>query len=189
LLTTSAEAIATPLGDVPVDSGAVGQAGRLPHVAIDDSAHRADHALAVQLPWLQVVLDRFAVVPFLVGRCTTDNVAAVLDLLWGGEETLIVVSSDLSHFLDYDEARCRDRQTAAAIVDMNHEAIGREAACGHRAIAGLLVAARRRRLRAVELDLRNSGDAAGDRSRVVGYGAFAFTDNGTGTFCSGDSAK
>jgi AmmeMemoRadiSam system protein B len=174
LLTTSAEAFATPLGNVPVDTAAVEQAGRQPHVAIDDAAHRADHALAVQLPWLQVVLDRFEVVPFLVGRCAADDVAAMLDLLWGGDETLIVVSSDLSHFLDYDGARSRDRQTAAAIVALNHEAIAHVGACGHRAIAGLLLAARRHRLRAAELDVRNSGDTAGDRKRVVGYGAFVF---------------
>jgi AmmeMemoRadiSam system protein B len=174
LLTTSADAIATPLGNVPVDSDAVGRAARLPQVAVDNNAHRADHALAVQLPFLQSTLNEFAVVPFLVGRCAAEDVAAVLDILWGGDDTLILVSSDLSHFLSYDEARRRDQRTAAAIVLLDHAAIGREDACGHRAIAGLLVAAHRHRLHAVELDLRNSGDTAGDRSRVVGYGAFAF---------------
>jgi AmmeMemoRadiSam system protein B len=174
LLTTSAEAIATPLGNVTVDSEAVKQATRLPQVTISDDAHRADHALAVQLPFLQVVLDQFEIAPFLVGTCAADDVAAVLELLWGGGETLILVSSDLSHFLSYDDARRRDRRTAAAIVALNDAAIGREDACGGRAIAGLLVAARRLRLRATELDVRSSGDTAGDRSRVVGYGAFAF---------------
>ncbi len=172
LLTTSAEAIATPLGTVPVDQDAVGTAARLQQVTVDNDAHRADHSLAVQLPFLQTVLKEFQVVPFLAGRATAEDVAAVLELLWGGEETLVVVSSDLSHFLDYKEACRRDRDTAAAVVAFDRAAIGREEACGHRAIAGLLVAGRRHRLRATTLDVRNSGDTGGDRDRVVGYGAF-----------------
>ena len=180
LLTTSAEAIATPLGEVPVDRQAVRRAARLPQVTIDDAAHRADHSLAVQLPFLQIVLGDFAVVPFLVGRSAAEDVSAVLELLWSGEETLLVVSSDLSHFLDYNEARRRDQETAAAVVAFDRAAIGRAEACGHRAISGLLLAGRRHRLRAAVLDVRNSGDTAGDRDQVVGYGAIAFAAAGEG---------
>jgi hypothetical protein len=198
LLATTAEAVATPLGRVPVDTESVEQAARLPQVSVDNDAHEADHALAVQLPFLQHVLGRdapvvrgspdpardvarsgdrpqhveFRVVPFLVAKCEAREVAEVLELLWGGDETLIVVSSDLSHYLSCDDARRRDAQTAAAIERSDGEAIGRDDACGHRAIAGLLLAAERHHLRARRIDLRNSGDTAGDRRLVVGYGAF-----------------
>jgi AmmeMemoRadiSam system protein B len=174
LLTTSADSFVTPLGIVAVDKAAVGQAARLPQVSVDDEAHRADHALAVQLPMLQSTLDEFQIVPLLVGMCDAMEVAELLELLWGGQETLVVVSSDLSHHLSYEDACWRDRQTAHAIVRFDADAIGREAACGHRAIAGLLHAARRHNLRARQIDLRNSGDTVGGRDRVVGYGAFVF---------------
>lgn len=174
ILTTSADAFATPLGRVPVDKPAVEQAVRLPQVKIHDEAHRVDHALAVQLPWLQLTLEEFAVVPFLVALCEAAQVAEVLELLWDGDETLIVVSSDLSHFLSYEEASRHDRQTATAIERCDATTLGGEDACGFRAISGLLTAARQHRLEAHTADLRNSGDTAGDRCRVVGYGAFLF---------------
>ena len=174
LLTTTAQAIWTPLGEVPVDSWGVEQALRLPQVSVHDEAHRLDHAIAVQLPMLQRSLREFRVVPFLLAGGEPAEVAEVLELLWGGDETLVVVSTDLSHYLNYDEARRRDRRTAAAIVSLDFEAIGRDEACGHRAIAGLLVAARKHGLQGCQVDIRNSGDTCGGRDCVVGYGAFVF---------------
>jgi hypothetical protein len=174
LLTTTADAFVTPLDQVPIDRAAVEQAARLPQVSMDDDAHRADHALAVQLPMLQSTLRDFRVVPFLVGRCDSAEVDEVLELLWGGEETLVVVSSDLSHHLNYDEARQRDRQTADSIVRLDADASGRGDACGYRAITGLLRAARKHHLRSRVTDLRNSGDTSSRRDYVVGYGAFIF---------------
>jgi hypothetical protein len=162
------------LGIVAVDKASVGRAARLQQVSFDDEAHCADHSLVVQLPMLQWMLHEFQVVPLLVGMCDAMEVAEVLELLWGGHETLVVVSSDLSHDLSYEEACRRDQQTADAIVRFDADAIGHEAACGYRAIAGLLVVARRQKLRARQIDVRNSGDTAGSRDRVVGYGAFVF---------------
>ena len=173
LLTTFADAVATPLGEVPVDQAAVRLAAQLPQVVRHDEAHHLDHALAVQLPFLQQTLAEFCIVPFLVTDCSAKEVAQVLDLLWDGDETLVVVSTDLSHDLTYDEACRRDRRTAEAIIRLDAEAIGHEDACGHRAIAGLLMAAQRHGLRGIQIDLRNSGNTRGGRDHVVGYGAFA----------------
>lgn len=174
LLTTTADAFVTPLGSLPVDQDAVRQATRLPHVAVDNFAHAADHALAVQYPMLQLTLDECQIVPLLVSACEAAQVAEVLELLWGGDETLIIVSSDLSHYLSYDEACRRDHQSAEAIVRLDLDALGSHDACGYRAIGGLLLSARRHNLRARQVDLRNSGDICGERRSVVGYGAFVF---------------
>jgi AmmeMemoRadiSam system protein B len=176
LLTTSAEAIDTPLGPVRVDRLAVERAAQLPQISVHDEAHRLDHALAVQLPLLRQTLSEFSIVPFLVTDCDAEEVADVLELLWDGDATLILVSSDLSHNLGYDEACRRDRHTARAILQFDADAIGRDDACGYRAIAGLLLAARQHNLRAHQIDLRNSGDTIGRRDHVVGYGAFAFEE-------------
>jgi AmmeMemoRadiSam system protein B len=133
-----------------------------------------EHCLEVQLPFLQSVLSGFSIVPFLVGDATTDEVAEVIERLWGGEETLIVVSSDLSHYLDYDSACAIDAETSRAIESLRPEAISHHQACGRTPLNGLLREAKRHGLRARTLDLRNSGDTAGPRSQVVGYGAYAF---------------
>jgi AmmeMemoRadiSam system protein B len=173
LATTGADYFQTPLGDVPIDVQGVKEACQLPQVAIYDQAHTAEHSLEVHLPFLQTILDRFTLVPFAVGMASADEVAEVLDLLWGGDETLIVVSSDLSHYHPYQEARQLDRTTADDILHLRLLS-DHERACGATPINGLLEVAQRRKLRPTLLDLRNSGDTAGDRSRVVGYGAFAF---------------
>jgi AmmeMemoRadiSam system protein B len=174
LATSSARAWRTPLGDVPVDSAARAAACELPGVSVDDSAHAFEHSLEVHVPFLQRVLgDGFTLVPFAVGRAEPDLVAALLDLLWGGPETVIVASSDLSHYLDHATATARDRDTASRIVAGNGPEIAPEDACGAVPIRGLLVAGARRGLSPRLLDLRNSGDTAGPRDRVVGYGAFA----------------
>lgn len=169
----TARAFATPLGVVEVDRKAALLALTLPQVQESDAAHALEHSLEVQLPFLQAVLDEFRIVPFAVGDATADEVADVIDRLWGGPETLIVISSDLSHYHRYAEARAIDRGTADAILALGPE-IDHEQACGATPVNGLLLCARRRGLAAELLDLRNSGDTAGDKSRVVGYASFAF---------------
>jgi AmmeMemoRadiSam system protein B len=178
LAATGAAAFATPLGAVPVDTVAIRElCSRLPQVSVRDEAHADEHALEVQLPFLQVVLSEFKIVPLLVGEASDDEIAAVIEALWGGEETRIVISSDLSHYHDYETAQQTDSETARAIESLNWKALGGEQACGCRPICGLLRAAKERGMRCRTLDLRNSGDTSGDRGRVVGYGAFVFTQN------------
>ena len=175
----SAEAFASPLGNVALDTAAIAKLRTLPFVEVSDAAHAREHSLEVHLPFLQSVLGRFSLVPVVVGDASPDEMALAFDTVWGGAETLIVVSSDLSHYLPYDSARGRDRDTARAIVELQATLVPDEA-CGAAPINGLLRAARRRGMAAELVDLRNSGDTAGDRSRVVGYGAFAFTEPGDG---------
>lgn len=168
-----AEAFVTPMGRVAIDGDAVAAVSRLPQVTRSAAAHAYEHSLEVQLPFLQSVLGTFTLVPFAVGYAGPGEVAEVLDMLWGGAETLIVVSSDLSHYHPYDEAQAIDRGTANAILALRTD-ITHEQACGATPVAGINLAAGRRGLRAQLVDLRNSGDTAGDRGRVVGYGAFAY---------------
>lgn len=168
----SADAFDTPLGRVPVDAELRRVALAHDAVALDDGPHRDEHSLEVELPFLQTVLDRFTLLPLAVGDATTDEVADVLDAVWGGPETLVVISTDLSHYHPYDDAVRLDTRTAAAVVAADPDAIGDRDACGARPLRGVLAVARRRGLRVEQLDLRNSGDTAGDRRRVVGYGAF-----------------
>ncbi len=172
LAVPTVDAFLTPLGAVPVDLDARAVALGLPGVVADAAAHAPEHSLEVQLPFLQRSLREFRALPIVVGRADEDTVATVLDALWGGPETLIVVSTDLSHYLDYASARVRDRRTADAIVACAASTIAPNAACGGFALRGLLVAARRRNAVVRLLDLRSSGDTAGPRDRVVGYGAF-----------------
>ena len=173
----AARAFATPLGTVAVDQDAVIQALALPQVSQSDAPHALEHALEVQVPFLQTVLDDFAIVPFAVGNASPDEVAAVIERLWGGPETLIVISSDLSHYHRYAEAQDIDRESAARIMDLA-PVLDHEQACGATPVNGLLLAAQRHGLRPELLDLRNSGDTAGDKARVVGYASFAFTEAG-----------
>jgi hypothetical protein len=165
----------TPLGPVPVDLDAYALVDDLPQVRLFEAPFDGEHCLEVQLPFLQLTLARFRIVPFIVGEADTEEVATVIARLWGGDETLIVVSSDLSHYLDYDSARAIDVQTSRAIEALRPEAIGLHQACGRNPLKGLLREAERHGLRGRTLDLRSSGDTAGPRSRVVGYGAYAFS--------------
>jgi AmmeMemoRadiSam system protein B len=169
----SAPAFRTPLGDVPLDGDAIETIRDLPQVQEADEAHRPEHALEVELPFLQTVLGEFALVPLLVGDATPQQVATVLDHLWGGPETLLVISSDLSHYEPYERARTHDGATAAAIERLDFADLGPRDACGWLAVTGLLIEADRRGMQAERLDLRNSGDTAGPRDQVVGYGAWA----------------
>lgn len=163
----------TPLGRVPLDKKAAARIERLRQVKTLPEAHAGEHSLEVQLPFLQTVLEEFALVPLVVGDAAVDQVAEVLDRLWGGQETLVVISTDLSHYHDYDTASRRDVATRKAIEALAGEKIGFDDACGAAPLAGLLSAARARGLKPRTLDLRNSGDTAGPRDAVVGYGAWA----------------
>ena len=170
------DAFETPLGPVPLDRDALQTIAGLPAVTFSDGPHAPEHALEVELPFLQRLLPSFAAVPLLVGEAQPQEVAAVLDRLWGGPDTVLVISSDLSHFDDYDSARRRDAATAEMIERGDWARIGPAHACGCLAIAGLLVETTRRGLMAKRLSLCNSGDTAGSRDRVVGYGAWAFEE-------------
>jgi AmmeMemoRadiSam system protein B len=172
LAASSAEGFATPLGTVPLDRPALERIGRLPQVQVRDTAHAQEHSLEVQIPFLQCVLSEFTLVPLVAGDATPEDVAEVLEALWGGVETLVVVSSDLSHYHPYAQARELDAATSRAIEELRADEIGFEAACGRVPVCGLLVAAERRGLRVETLDVRNSGDTAGPRDEVVGYGAY-----------------
>src|SRR5215831_7164577 len=168
------DAFETPLGRVPVDANALDAIAGLPSVIQDDTAHAPEHALEVELPFLQTVLASFRVVPLLVGDATPKITAEVLRQLWDRPGTLIVVSSDLSHYHDYETARRLDATTASAIERGDWASLGPHQACGSRAIAGLLLETERRGLKIRRLSLCNSGDTAGSRDQVVGYGAWMF---------------
>jgi AmmeMemoRadiSam system protein B len=159
-----------------VDREAVDAALDLDQVVAHDAAHAPEHSLEVHLPFLQVVLEDFQVVPLVVGEAATSDVAGVIERLWGGPETVIVVSTDLSHYQDYETAQAMDRETAEAIERLDGDALHGHRACGFVGLQGLLEVARRRGLEIERLDLRNSADTAGPADRVVGYGAWAFTE-------------
>ena len=178
LASSGAAAYRTPLGRVEVDAGAEEALSGLPFVTVLAAAHEREHCLEVELPFLQEILGVFRVVPLVVGDATAAEVGGALERVWGGEETLIVVSSDLSHYRDYETAGRIDAATASAIEELRLEDIGPEHACGALAIRGLLWVARRKGLRVTRLDLRNSGDTAGPRHEVVGYGAWALAEEG-----------
>jgi len=165
-------AFETPLGTVPIDDEARRRVLGIPHVVSTDTPHAREHSLEVQLPFLQLVLGEFRVLPIAAGDAPAQEVAAALEAVWGDENTLIVASSDLSHYLEYAAARRLDAATARAILDYSTR-LGGEQACGCVGINGLMHAARQHKLKVQLLDLRNSGDTAGERTSVVGYGAFA----------------
>ncbi len=166
----------TPLGSVTLDQMAMAQIAVLPQVTLSRRAHAQEHSLEVQLPFLQSVLDDFTLVPLAVGDATPAEVAQVLDQLWGGPETLIVVSSDLSHYLPYRAAQVSDEAAVQTILDLGSP-LTHQQACGGICINGLVLAARQHHLQPALLGLCNSGDTAGDKTRVVGYAALAFTEN------------
>jgi AmmeMemoRadiSam system protein B len=168
----SVDAFTTPLGNVPIDADGVRTALALAGTRISDAAHAGEHSLEVHLPFLQMVLADFRLIPIVVGECPANEVKSVLEALWGGKETIIVVSSDLSHYHAYDEAREIDAKTTARIEARESTLLGEEA-CGAYALNGLLLAAKARGMQVRTLDLRNSGDTAGDKHRVVGYGAYS----------------
>jgi AmmeMemoRadiSam system protein B len=173
---SSAEGFGTPLGVVRVDEETISRLASSGLISIRDGAHCNEHSLEVQLPFLQTVLKDFVLVPLLAGEALPEQIARVLEAVWGGPETRFVISSDLSHYLSSRAARQLDRITAEAIEKLNPEAIGEDQACGRIPILGLLHAGRRYGLAGRTIDLRNSADTAGPSDRVVGYGAFAFSE-------------
>ena len=170
---TGAAGYATPLGRVAIDQEAVARLTDTGNARVLDEAHALEHSLEVHLPFLQYVLDDFTVIPVVVGHASDDQVARMLEQVWGGPETLVVVSSDLSHYHDYATAQYLDASTSAAIEALQPQRIRHEHACGHQPICGLLQLALQWRLQPETIDLRNSGDTAGPRNRVVGYGSYA----------------
>jgi len=176
-----ADEFATPLGTIAVDQRRIDQlAGRYPFVQRLPDAHVQEHSLEVHLPFLQAQLDDFELIPLVVGDATPEQVAQVLNDLWGDDSTLIVISTDLSHYHDYATAKKLDGETASLIEHLQPEALSGERACGFLPVSGLLLAARQRGIRPERLDLRNSGDTAGPRDQVVGYGAWALHDRSAG---------
>jgi len=169
---------ATPLGNIPVDTAILSELeNNYPYVQFLDAAHEQEHSLEVHLPFLQKILDDFTLIPILVGDAEPEQVAALLNELWGGDETLIVISSDLSHFLDYETACKTDSETTQLIEHFEYNKIGSSQACGCMPLRGLLKLAQNKNMSIQTLDLCNSGDTAGSKDRVVGYGAYALFEN------------
>jgi MEMO1 family protein len=168
----SVDAFATPLGDVRVDTAARAVVRGLPGVVVSDAPHAREHSLEVHLPFIVDALGDVAVLPVAVGRAADDVVADVIDAVWDGPSVVPIVSTDLSHYLNYDEAAVRDHATAVHVEAGRAGEIGPDDACGYRPLRGLMLASQRRGLSVSAADLRSSGDTAGDRDRVVGYGAF-----------------
>lgn len=168
----SVDEFATPMGTVTIDQDAIEMVRGLPQVSVSNDAHALEHSLEVHLPFLQQALDSFQLIPLVVGDASAEDVAEVLEKLWGSDETLIVISSDLSHYHDYQTARVMDSATSDAIERLAFEDIRRDQACGRTPVSGLLLVARRKSMHSQTIDLRNSGDTAGPRDQVVGYGAY-----------------
>ncbi|TQV76708.1 AmmeMemoRadiSam system protein B [Aliikangiella marina] len=169
----SCDKFSSPLGDIPLDIEAINLLAKLPQVSVSDKAHKEEHSLEVQLPFLQRALDEFQLIPLAVGDATPEEVAEVIETLWKLENTIVVVSSDLSHFLSYDDANIIDHLTTRKILDKNYQALDHHMACGCTPIQGLLEVASEKSLNVSLLKQCNSGDTAGDKSRVVGYAAYA----------------
>lgn len=187
-----ADGFATPLGNVRCDLPALQTALALPQVQILDDAHKQEHGLEIELPFIQRLFGETAdigIVPLLVSRCSPRQVNEVIEKLWGGPETLIVISSDLSHFHDYDTAKRMDRNTRTMIEQFDAEGIGSDDACGALPVAGMLISARNRKMTIKTLGMRNSGDVTGDKSRVVGYGAWAIYEAQEATMKSTSGAE
>lgn len=172
LAVSRANSFSTPLGEITLDQQAIAKISTLPYVEYLEKAHTYEHSLEVHLPFLQKTLQSFSLIPIVAGSADAKQVAEVLELLWGGRETLIVISSDLSHYKDYNTARQLDRMTSHHIEQLKYELLDMDAACGQVPVSGLLAVARKKQLTIKTIDLRNSGDTAGDKHSVVGYGAY-----------------
>lgn len=171
LAVPSVDRFATPLGEIAIDNGLRDAITGMPGVIVHDSPHAQEHSLEVQLPFLQSVLDDFTLLPLVVGDASAETVAAVLEKIWGGAETLLVISTDLSHYLPYSTARKVDAETSA-LIETRDTQIQPEQACGAHPLNGALLLARKKGLQVECVKLANSGDTAGTRDRVVGYGAY-----------------
>jgi len=174
LAVSTAEQFSTPLGTIDIDTDAVKQIAELPFVSYLDQAHEQEHSLEVHLPFLQTIFKEFLLVPVVAGDASAEQVCQLLEQFWGEPETLVVISSDLSHFHDYETAQKMDRATSVIIEQLQYEKLDSDFACGRVPVSGLLALARKKKLQVRTIDLRNSGDTAGsgDKTRVVGYGAY-----------------
>ncbi|MGB5438662.1 MAG: AmmeMemoRadiSam system protein B [Gammaproteobacteria bacterium] len=172
LAVPNADGFRTPLGVVPVDKAAIDEILALPQVHTSEEAHRQEHSLEVHLPFLQATLNKFTLVPLVVGDATPAEVSEIIGHFWDSPGTLIIISSDLSHYHDYETAVKLDNMTSRAIENLALENIGYDDACGRNPVNGLLLYARQHGLAAKTIDLRNSGDTAGPRDQVVGYGTY-----------------
>ena len=172
LAVSTATSFATPLGDVPLDQTVIRELETMTQIHFMDAAHELEHSLEVQLPFLQRTLGKFSLVPLVVGKASAADVAGVLELAWSGPDTLVIVSSDLSHYHSYATATRMDRETSTLIEALDYQALDYNHACGSTPVAGLLLYARQHDMTVTMLDLRNSGDTAGPKDRVVGYGAY-----------------
>lgn len=172
LSVSSADYFATPLGKVSIDKAAIKKTLELSFVHAIDQAHAQEHSLEVHLPFLQKTLGDFSLAPIVAGDAPPEQVSEVLELLWGDRETLIVISSDLSHYHDYDTARRMDRKTSEAIETFQWDSIDNNSACGRVGVNGLLLSAQKHHLKVETIDLRNSGDTSGSKDQVVGYGTY-----------------
>ncbi|MFK5913052.1 MAG: AmmeMemoRadiSam system protein B [Woeseiaceae bacterium] len=159
----------TPLGNIPIDKKGIKLLAGLTQVIVSEQAHRDEHSLEVQLPFLQEVLGEFSLIPLVVGDAERHEVAEVINRLWDEEHTLIVISTDLSHYHEYNEAKQLDRATSEAIENLKPDLIGYDDACGRNGLKGMMTVAKEKNLSVDTIDLRNSGDTAGDKNRVVGY--------------------
>ena len=186
LALSGADAFETPLGPIEIDKDAAALIADLPQVQVFDATHAQEHSLEVHLPFLKSVIDEFKLLPIVVGQAAPADVAQVLEKLWGGAETLIVLSSDLSHFLDYENAQAIDARTCQAIENLNPGSIERDGACGRFPVGGLLALAKARGMTVETVDMRNSGDTAGPRDRVVGYGSWLFMEPANAKPADGD---
>jgi len=184
LALSHAEEWETPLGMVPVDRAAYGALAHVPMVGFLDEAHGPEHSLEVHLPFLVKCLGPVPIVPIVVGDTPSEIVAQALEALWGGPETLIVISSDLSHYLDYESCQSTDRATARVIESLDSRGISVDGACGRVPVSGLLRLAAARSMSIHTLDLCNSGDTAGPKDRVVGYGAWGLYEHPLRVFAS-----
>jgi AmmeMemoRadiSam system protein B len=172
LAVSRAEFFSTPLGDIPLDTAAIETLLKFPFVGYRDDAHHLEHSLEVQLPFLQTVLTEFKLIPLVTGQATAEQVEQVLELFYDSPETLIVISSDLSHYHDYTTAQRLDQETSRHIENLQYQELDPESACGRVGVSGLLALAQKKSLHIKTIDLRNSGDTAGDKKQVVGYGAY-----------------
>ncbi|MCU7799252.1 MAG: AmmeMemoRadiSam system protein B [gamma proteobacterium symbiont of Lucinoma myriamae] len=174
IASSSLNAFDTPLGTIPLDRKTIEQLNYLPFVQSYDEAHRYEHSLEVQLPFLQKILPEFTLVPLVIGQTDDQQVSDLIESLQLDQHTLVIISSDLSHYLDYDSAKACDLSTCKAIEELKPQNIHYEQACGRSGVAGMLLSAKKHQLHVQTLDLRNSGDTAGTKDRVVGYGAWSF---------------
>lgn len=171
---SSDEQWATPLGNVEVDQETCCELKTIDFINYNDAAHKEEHSIEVQLPFLQKTLNDFTIIPLLSCQTSLKEAVYTLEKVWGDEETLIIISSDLSHFLNYDDCRKKDHETVNAIENFDYDKLKNDDACGLIPISALLAVAKQKKMKMETLDVRCSGDTAGRRDSVVGYASFGF---------------